>query len=200
MANLSHMSDVELLAWMDNFVTVATTAPAQYGTTTAQIAAIADKANDLRDKIAARLTAEDAAKAAVNNQQASRQSAYPEISYLNTIIKADPNVSDADKLAVGIDVPKPRSKTAPVRPEGLVANGFEDGRNVLKWSREGNKPNTQFIVESRMGAAGDFAYLATTTETKYEHLGATPGARMTYRVKAQRSGEESTYSNEATVY
>lgn len=200
MPNFSGMSDVELLGWMDNFVAVATLAPAQYGTTKAQVDALAVKADGLRDAAAARQTAEDAAKSAVMAQQASRQSSEPDASYLNTIIKANPNVSDADKLAVGIDLPKPRSKTAPVRPEDLVANGFEDGRNVLKWNRADNKPNTQFIVETKGGGAADFSYLATTTEAKYEHLGVTPGTRYIYRVKAQRSGEESTYSNEAAVY
>ena len=200
MPNFSGMSDVEILAWMDNFVSVTTGAPAQYGTTRAQVDSLKAKADELRANIAARLTADDAAKAAVISQKASRQSSEPDASYLNTIIKADPNVSDADKQAAGIETAKPRSKTAPVRPENLVAHGFEDGRNVLKWNREGNKPNTQFIVESKNDKAGDFAYLATTTETKYEHMNVKPGTRYAYRVKAQRSGEESTYSNEATVY
>lgn len=200
MPNFSAMSDVELLAWMDNFVSVASAAPAQYGTTQAQIDSLKLKADSLRDSIAARQTADEAAKAAVMTQKSNRQTSEPEVSYLNTIIKADPNVSDADKQAIGIDTAKPRSKTAPTRPEDLVANGFEDGRNVLKWSRAGNKPNTQFIVESKGDDGDDFSYLATTTETKYEHLGVKAGTRYTYRVKAQRSGEESTYSNEATVY
>lgn len=200
MPNFSAMTDVELLGWMDNFVTVATIAPAQYGTTAAQVNNLKNKADDLRELIAARQTADQAARAAVAAQQASRDSSEPDASFLNTTIKANPNISDADKQAVGIDPAKPRSKTAPVRPEDLTVNGFEDGRNVLKWSRAGNKPNTQFIVEFKSEGAADFAYLATTTETKYEQLSVKAGTRYTYRVKAQRSGEESTYSNEATVY
>lgn len=200
MPNFSGMSDVELLAWMDNFVSVATTTPAQYGTTKAQVDSLKAKADELRANIAARQTADEAAKAAVASQKASRQSAEPDASYLNTVIKVDPNISDADKQAVGIDTTKPRSKTAPIRPEDLVANGFEDGRNVLKWSREGNKPNTVFIIEAKSADDKDFSYLATATETKYEHSGVKVGTRYTYRVKAQRSSEESTYSNEAVVY
>ena len=200
MPNFSQMSDDELVAWVDNFVAAATLAPAQYGTTKAQVDALQLKADDLRDKMAARQAADAAASAAAKAQSASRQSVEPDASYLNTIIKANSTVSDANKQTIGIDMPKPRTKTAPVRPENLVANGFEDGRNVLKWSRADNKPNALFIVECRMGGATAFSYLATTTETKYEHLGVTPGTRAAYRVKAQRSGGESTYSNEATVY
>jgi hypothetical protein len=194
------MSDSQLIAWMDNFYTVTQAAPAQYGVTAEQVGAVKTKADDLRDKMAARQTAEDAAKAAVSAQKASRDSAVPDVSYLNTIIKANPNISDADKEAAGIDLRKPASKTPPVRPENLVANGFEDGRNVLKWERAGNKPNTQFIIECKADGETGFSYLATVTETKYENRGATPGKRCTYRVKAQRNGEESTYSNEAIVY
>lgn len=200
MPSFADMSDSQLIAWMDNFYTVTEGAPADYGVTAQQVAAVKAKADDLRDKMAARQTADDAAKAATTAQKASRGAAEPDLSYLNTIIKANPNVSDANKEAAGIDLRKPATHSAPVRPENLVANGFEDGRNVLKWNREGNKPNTQFIVESKDAAAVDFSYLATTTETKYEHLGVKPGARYVYRVKAQRSGEESTYSNEAMVY
>lgn len=200
MPNFSGMTDVELLAWMDNFVSVTTAAPEDFGINEAQVDALKTKANDLRASIAARQTAEDAAKAMVINQKTNRQSAEPDVSYLGTIIKANPNVSDANKQAIGIETAKPRARVAPMRPGNLVANGFEDGRNVLKWNREGNKPNTQFIVEAKDATAANFSYLATTTETKYEQLGVKPGTRYTYRVKAQRSGEESTYSNEAMVY
>lgn len=200
MPNFSELTDVELLAWMDNFVTVATPAPEEYGVTAAQVTSLSTKADDLREKIAARQTADDAAKAAVKSQQGSRKNAEPDVSYLNTIIKANKNISDPNKEAAGIDVPKPRTKTPPIRPEDLVVNGYEDGRNVLKWSRAGNKSNTQFIIENKFEDETNFAYLATTTETKYEHRGVKAGRRCAYRVKAQRSGEESTYSNEAIVY
>ena len=60
--------------------------------------------------------------------------------------------------------------------------------------------NTQFIIEWKTNEAVEFTYLNSTMETSYEHRGVTPGMRCVYRVKAKRSGEESTYSNEATVY
>lgn len=200
MPNLATMSDAELLAWAQNFVAVANVNPVPYGATAAQVQALEGLADDLRGKVAARQTAEDAAKAATMAQNDSRSALVPDASYLNTIIKANKNVSDANKAALGIDVPKPRTKTAPTRPEDLTANGFEDGRNVLKWNRAGNKPNTVYIIEYKKGAAADFAYLATTTETKYTQVDAKPGEHCAYRVKAQRAGQESTWSNEAVVY
>ena len=200
MPDFSKMTDVELLAWMDNFVTVAGTAPADYGTTVAQVTALGVKADDLRAKMALRTTADDAAEAATTAQSTSRQSSEPDCSTLNIVIKANKAIPVENKNKIGIEMPKPPTKTPPVRPEDLVANGFEDGRNTLKWSRMGNKPNTQFIIEYKFVDDLKFQYLTTTTETKYDHRNTVVGKRCFYRVKAQRAGEESTYSNEAMVY
>lgn len=200
MPSFSLMSDVELISWMMNFVTVATVDPAKYGVTAAQVSNISTKATELSTKMLERQTAEDALKSAVAAQKAGRESVEPDVSYLNTIIKANPAISDADKQAIGIEPNKPPTHSPPSRPEELTANGFEDGRNVLKWKRAGNKQSTQFIIECKKGNETEFTYLNTTTETTYTQLGATPGMRCVYRVKAKRSGEESTYSNEASVY
>jgi len=196
----SKLTDVELLAWMDNFIVVATVDPAKYGVKLSDITSLHGKADDLRSKIALRQTAEAAAKAAVKSQQASRDDLESEVATLAANIKNNKNVTDADKEAINIDTPKPRSKTAPTRPENLVAEGFADGRNVLKWDRAGNKPNTVFVVECKAEDETAFSYLQSVTATKCEHKNVKPGKHYAYRVKAQKSGEESTYSNEATVY
>ena len=200
MPDFSKMSDFGLLEWMDNFVAVAASAPTDYGTTAAQVTSLSAKADDLRAKMALRTTAEDAAEAATTAQSTSRQSGESDCSTLNIVIKANKAIPVENKNKVGIEMPKPPTKTPPVRPEDLVANGFEDGRNTLKWSRTGNKPNTQFIIEFKFVDDVKFQYLTTTTETKYDHRNTVVGKRCFYRVKAQRAGEESTYSNEAMVY
>lgn len=200
MPNFSNMTDTDLISFLMNFSTVATVDPVKYGLTAAQVTNIATKANAFAEQVLQRQTADEALKAAVISQRTSRESVEPDISYLNTIIKANPTVSEADKQALGIESNKPPSYTPPIRPEDLMVNGFQDNRNVLKWKRTGNKPNTQFIIECKKGAETEFSYLDTTTETTYQHLGVNPGERCTYRVKAKRAGEESTYSNEAVVY
>lgn len=200
MPSFADMNDFELLEWMDNFVDVAASAPTDYGTTAAEVTALGVKADDLRAKMALRTTAEDAAEAATSAQRTSRQNAEPDCSTLNIVIKANKNIPIENKNKVGIEMPKPPTKTPPVRPENLVANGFEDGRNVLKWKRMTNKPTTQFIIEYKFVDDLKFQYLTTTTETKYDHLDCIVGKRCFYRVKAKRAGEESTFSNEAMVY
>lgn len=200
MPSISDMTDDELVAWMTTFVTVAGPNPAKYGITAAQIIEITAARNDLQTLIDARNAAEDAFRSSVTAQQDSRKTQEPKASYIYQSIKINTAIPDADKEAVGVSPNKPRTKTPPVRPESLVVNGYEDGRNVLKWKRAGNKATTQFIIEVKFEGETAFAYLATTTDTKFEQLGVKPGRRATYRVKAQRSGEESTYSNEASVY
>ncbi|HRH45245.1 MAG TPA: fibronectin type III domain-containing protein [Pyrinomonadaceae bacterium] len=200
MPNFSNMNDADLIGWMMNFVTVATVEPAKYGLTSEQVTNISTKANSFAEKVMQRQTADEALKAAVLAQKMSRENVEPDVSYLNTIIKANPAVSDADKQSLGIEPNKPPTYTPPTRPDDLMVNGFQDGRNVLKWKRSGNKPNTMFIIECKIGESENFVYVDSTTETTFEHKGMTPGVRCAYRVKAKRSGEESTYSNEAVVY
>lgn len=200
MPSFSTMSDAELINWMTNCITVAEPNPEKYGLTAAQVTALKAKRNDLIAKMNARIAADDAAKAATAAQTASRNSAEPDCSYLTTIIKANPNISDADKIALGIEPKKAPTRTAPVTPTGLIVNGYENGTNFLKWERAGNKPNTMFIIECREEGETDFKYLAATTETSYEQKSATVGRQCAYRAKAQRSGEESAYSNVAVVY
>lgn len=200
MPKFADMNDAQLTAWATNFAGVVGAAPADYGLTAAQVTELENTGEHLQAKMTSRVAAEDAARAAVAAQKAGRAALEPLCTYYNTIIKANPSISDAQKSAAGIDVKKPPTHTAPAMPTGLTANGFENGTNVLRWERAGNKPSTQFIVECRAAAETAFEYLGTTTEITYTHTGATPGKQCAYRVKAQRAGEESQYSNVAVVY
>lgn len=200
MPRFADLSDNQLVEWMTNFMAVAVATPEKYGVTAAQLQEMRTNRNDLQAKMTARVAAEEAAKASVAAQKGSRGTNDDFCSYINKIVKADPNVTDADKIAVGVEPDKPPTRTPPVTPTDLVVNGYQDNRNALKWNRAGNKQNTQFIVEYLEAPETEFEYLATTTETTYEHKGAMPGKQCAYRVKAQRSGEESGYSNVAVVY
>jgi hypothetical protein len=200
MANFSKMNDAEMLEWLNNIITVAGVAPANYGLTADQITDLTAKRDLLQTRMSWRATAEDAVRSAVTAQRESRTNADTLVSFINMSVKINPDVSPARKDAIGIFMRKPPVRTAPTRPENLQANGFEDDRVVLRWDRAANKPNTQFIVECKKEGETEFAYLATTTRSKYVHLNAAPGDRCVFRVRAQRDDMESTYSNEASVY
>lgn len=200
MPSFSNMTDAEYISWTTNFIAVARIDSAKYGLTIAQIDNLEAKLTDLIEKVAARLAAADVAKAATAAQTASRNSVEPDCSYLTTIIKVNSDILDADKIALGIEPKKPATHTMPVAPTKVIVNGYEDGRNILKWDRAGNKQNTMFIIECREEVETEFKHLAATTETSYEQRNAAPGKQCAYRVRAQRSGEKSAYSNTAIVY
>lgn len=200
MPKFSNMTDTELIGWLINFVTVASTEPAKYGLTNEQISNISSKSTVLSQKMLDRQGLEESLKSAVLALRTSRESVEPDISYLATIVKANQAISDADKQSLGIEPSKSPNYSAPTRPEELMVDGFQDGRNVLKWKRGGNKPTTMFIIECKTGDDNNFVYVDSTTQTSFEHKGQTPGVRCAYRVKAKRGNEESTYSNEAVVY
>jgi hypothetical protein len=200
MPDFSRMTDAELREWATNFQQVVGASPTDYGVTAGLITDFSTANAGLGTKMTERVSAEEARKAAVAAQKEASSNLESLCSYLNTTIKANPDVSDVDKIAAGIDVGETPTHTAPVTPTGLVVNGFENGTNILKWNRAGNKPSTQFIVEYREGTETEFEFLCATTKTTCEHKGVTPGMQCVYRIKAQRAGEESPYSNTAVVY
>src|SRR5687768_13133913 len=106
MPRFADMNDSELAAWTINFSSVAGVTPSDYGLTAAQITDLQTISADLQSKMTARLAAEDAARAAVAAQKTTRAALEPICSYYNTIIKANPDITDAAKTAAGIDIKK----------------------------------------------------------------------------------------------
>lgn len=200
MPSFSTMSEADLINWMTNCLAVADSDPEAYGLTVAKLSAMGGRLNELIAKRSARLALEDAAKAATAAQTASRKLVEADGASVETIVSGNPDISDADKIAIGIEPRKAPTYTAPVAATELVASGYENGTNVLKWNRAGNKPGTIFIAECREGDETDFKYLGAVTKTSFEHKNAVPGRQCVYRVKSQRGGEESEYSNTAVVY
>lgn len=200
MSKFSEMTNEEMHEWIVNFVEVVGDSPTDYGLTAGQVTDLQTNNNILATKMTDRVAKDEAAAAAVIAERDARKVVEPVCSYYNTTIKGNPDVSDEAKVAAGIDLKKPPTFTSPVAPTDLVVNGFENGTNVLKWKRAANKPNTQFIIEYREASETEFEYLATSTQTTYKHTGVTPGMQCAYRIKAQRAGEESPFSNVAVVY
>lgn len=200
MTNFSNMSDAKLLSWMKNFVGTTKDDPESFGVTAEQVANIETKMEDLEEKMAARYTAAEAARAAVVAQKLSRLSALPDCSFLATIIRKNQKIPDANKVHAAVPPRKAPAYTPPVAPFGLTVSGDETGTNFLKWKRAGNKSNTLFIIECRADGDEHFKFLGMATRTTYEQKNAIVGKQCLYRVKAQRAGEQSGYSNTAVVY
>ncbi len=75
-----------------------------------------------------------------------------------------------------------------------------NGNNELRWNRNGDKPNTIFVIEAQIGEATEWTYVDSTAETKYTHTNQKPGTQIAYRVKATRKGESSPWSAVAVAY
>ena len=85
-------------------------------------------------------------------------------------------------------------------PTNLVAYGTDIGINLLSWNRNGNKANTTFIIEAKIGAATTWQIVGTATKAEFKHTGQTPGQKVSYRVLARRPAGDSDFSNTAVVY
>lgn len=200
-ANIYKMSDAEFAVWLENFWAVFDANVAEFGLT-------ATESNELK-------TIKDEMTAALNEKQASeetrqaktvafrgkRRTAVKKVAFYNTIFKANDLIADSLIEQLGLDSNDENLTSAtPQQPLDLVAEGFSNGNNETKWKKNGNKPNTIYIIEGRLETQPNFAYVGSTTKTKFIHKNQTPGVRMFYRVKAQRNDKESTNSNEAVVY
>ena len=90
--------------------------------------------------------------------------------------------------------------SAPTAPADLVATGTSDGTNHLKWSRNGNRQGTMFVIEGKAGDASTWTMVDAVTSASYKHINQTPGVKIQYRIKAKRGDLESGNSNTAVVY
>lgn len=71
---------------------------------------------------------------------------------------------------------------------------------MLKWSRNGNRPGTQYRIEAKINGATIWGLVDMVTLAKYDHAGQIPGVSATYRVIAKRNIQQSAPSGEASVY
>lgn len=118
-------------------------------------------------------------------------------------IDADNNekVTESLKELLGLSVKSSNGGFSGVTvPMDLLVNGTSDGINHLKWSRNGNRQGTTFIIEVRIGDSNNWIIIDAVTNTKYDHKNQTPGVRIQYRVRAKRGDIESIASNIAIVY
>ena len=101
---------------------------------------------------------------------------------------------------MGLQVSDGATSPPPAEPTDLTVTPNASGFNELKWKRNGNKPNTVFIVEAQVDGAGDWVQVGAVTETTFVHENQIPGKQIAYRVKARRDKRESVWSGTAVAY
>ena len=146
-------------------------------------------------------TAKVQMKSATQNKNTARKKAIADARALARRVQSNPAVTPALKSNLGLNpkTNKPGAVT-PITPVGLMAEGYSNGVNELKWNRNGNHPSTVFLVEALIADAPDFVQIGGVTATKFTHSGVTPGQKITYRVVARRRNVYSDPSDVAVLY
>ena len=198
---LYKMSDAEFSIWLKNFEAELETNKTALGVSDAQVAEVVALSGGVQTALTEKQAADETQAAKVANLRDKRKVAMKKVSYYNTIFKADETIDDSLIEQIGFDPDSDGAASlSPQQPLDLVADGFSNGINKLKWKRNGNPQNTTFIIEGRKEADPGFSFVGTTSKSKFDHKNQQPGVRMFYRVKVQRNDEESPYSTEAVVY
>jgi hypothetical protein len=174
--------------------------PAAVGLVADDVSGLAALRADFNTKLAAALAAKAALANAVAEKDASRATLQNTLRGLAKRIQADPTVTDDARRAAGIPVPdRVRSTNAPITPSQLVA--VEDGSSaaLVSWNSNGNTSGIRYVVEKRVGNAGEWSLVDVVSATKKHVVGLTPGIRVDFRVKARRGAVDSDPSSVSSV-
>ncbi|CAN5330215.1 hypothetical protein BH10ACI1_BH10ACI1_03380 [soil metagenome] len=199
--NFYKLSNSEFIIWMKNMTDVVQTNLALTGIDQAFL----DEAKTSRQNLATNLgdkqTLEDNLSAKNQEIKFNRNFNNKKAAKIQGWLKLNENVLNSLIEQAGFNVDDGvKTSTAAVSPTDLVATGTSDGTNRLKWSRNGNKQGTLFMIEAKIGDSNTWVLIDTVTNSKYEHKNQTPGVKIQYRVKAKRGESISTASNTAVVY
>lgn len=194
-------NDADYATWVANFNTVANVNLVALGLVIADLTPSVTNLTTLNTTIATFITAQAAAKAATQGKATARKNSEVIVRTLSKRIQANPAVTNALKGQLGLPIrDTPSGPVPPMTPIDLFVNGSDTGINSLSWKGNGNKQGVTYIIEAKIGTATGYLMVDTTTKTKYQHTGQTPGVRAQYRVRAKRADLSSAPSNEAVVY
>ncbi len=200
MANYFPSKDADFIAWLANFLTVANANLAALGLIAGDLTPI----STLQPTYSTNLNDVEAKKAAlasaVDTKDATKDAIIQKLRIVVNKIQANPAVTPALKLQLGIS-PRDGSHypVSPVPPNELVAELLPDGSIELDWSRNGNAPGTQFVIEYSIPPNLQWILLNVVTKTSFVHSGHPVGLPIQYIVKARRGDETSGPSNIAVV-
>lgn len=193
--------DTQYQDWLGNFLTVANANLATLGFVATDITPLQTDKTNFDGAITNAEALQAQSKAATEKKNIIRKSSETKARILVKRIQAKIDVPADLKKQLQITVPgeAPAPPAVPYPPKDLVANVVGSGVYELSWKRNGNIQTTMFVVEALIAGASDFIQVFSTTKTSYTHSGNPPGAKITYRVKAQRGESFSPYSNIAVV-
>ena len=201
MADYIPNADRQFNDWLNNFIEVANTNLAMLGLSTTEMTALITEKDALEKGIAQSETAAAAAKAATEKKKLARKKVEATTRAYVKRIQAKPDVLANVKKQLQITVPgnTPAPPPVPYTPTDLIANIIGSGTNELTWKRNGNRNTVLFVVEAATDGETEYKSVFTTSKTNYVHAGNKPGAKVTYRIRAQHGTTLSLPSNEAVI-
>jgi len=143
--------------------------------------------------------AKNAAKGAVSAKDDQRRATVAVMRDFAQQIKNNPEATPEILASFGI-VPSPTPSGSVSVPVNLTATAFSNGTALLKWGRNGNIQGTVFVIESRYSEGDPWLIIGTSTRARFTDNQATPGVMKAYRIRAERGGVASAYSDDAVIY
>lgn len=138
--------------------------------------------------------------AAITTKDESKQAILDEVRALAKEFRANLQVPDALLVELQMAPHQPRrSRVAPAPPTALQANLRGLGEVRLRWDRNGNRPNTMFLLERREDPGAEWTLITATTRTRHT-LTVEPGRYVAFRVRAQRGKTTSQPTLPAVLY
>ena len=194
------LSNAEFLPWLVNLITIINENRADLPITAAQIAALEARRDSHETKLNAQTATDEAAKAATRDINDDRVLSNAEVSFINTVFKANKSIPRELIIQMGFRVSEGRTSPPPNEPTNLIVMPNAAGYTDLKWNKNGNKPNTIFEIEAQYEGNPNWTYVDAVQGIKYRHLNQTVGKQVVYRIRAKRAGQESAFSSSAVAY
>jgi hypothetical protein len=176
--------DTELDLWLDNFVKQCETYETELGLDTETFGAISILTTAFQSSLGDVVTAKEELKGLVSTKEENRVDVLAVVRNYARQWKNDPTISSNILNALGIVATRSYGPVTMVT--NLIASGCGDGDNKLSWNRNGNSPDTTFVIEARINGTSTWFFAGTTTKSKFTHSGQTPGQAIWYRVISSR--------------
>lgn len=191
--------DAQFANWAKKFAANAAVHAAELNLTPDQVEALTESVEQFRDAYDESQAAKAKAAGKVSTKDEMRRVCEDLIRPTARVINANPNIATDTKASLGINVT--HTSVSPVEcPTEVMASGYANGTNVIRWNRNGNAKNTTFLVEALYENKGPWSFVGITNKTKLVHSGQVPGRNVTYRVFAARDDKRSGSSGWGTIY
>lgn len=168
------------------------------GFSVAAQSAATNAATTFNASLTASVSAKAASKGAVATKDATRKSTTATIRALAAQVKANPLSTPEILAAFGMN-PGPTPSGGVNIPGQFSVSPQAQGFAKLSWKRAGNVNGTVFVIQAKY-VTGDWVMIGTTTTSKFTDFDAAPAVPKWYRVRAERGGTVSPWTNEISIY